>query len=62
MMISNITNNSYFAYTRDLLSSILFIFPLLILYELLSFLIFYDKNYEIRNIDNSYILSLKKLN
>ena len=56
-MISNITKNSYFAYTRDLLSSILFIFPLLILYELLSFLIFYDKNYEIRNSADIFLRS-----
>jgi len=48
-MIKKLNTYNYFNYSKDLLSSILFIFPLLILYETLSFIIFYDKNYEIRN-------------
>ena len=46
---------NYLDYSRNLLTSILFIFPLLILYEILSFLIFSDKSYEIRNSADIFI-------
>lgn len=57
MMIKKLISQNYSNYSKDLLSSILFIFPLLILYEILSFLIFYDKNYEIRNSADIFLRS-----
>ena len=48
---------NYLRYSKDLLTSILFIFPLLILYEVLSFLIFYDKDYAIRNSADIFLRS-----
>ena len=48
---------NYLRYSKNLLTSVLFIFPLLILYEILSFLIFYDKDYAIRNSADIFLRS-----
>ena len=57
MMTKKVEYLNYLDYSRNLLTSILFIFPLLILYEILSFLIFSDKSYEIRNSADIFIRS-----
>ena len=47
--------NKYFLYSKDLLTSILFISPFLILYEFLCYFIFLNKDYEIRNLADVFI-------
>jgi len=54
-MMSKITSNNYFIYSKDLLSSILLISPFMILYEVLCFILFNNKNYEIRNSADAFI-------
>ena len=47
--------NKYLIYSKDLLSSILFISPFIILYEILCYFIFLNKDYEIRNLADVFI-------
>ena len=47
--------NKYLTYSKDLLSSILFISPFIILYEILCYFIFLNKDYEIRNLADVFI-------
>ena len=57
MKTETLNSFNYLHYSKDLLTSVLFIFPLLILYEVLSFLIFYDKDYAIRNSADIFLRS-----
>lgn len=47
--------NRYLSYSKDLLTSILFISPFIILYETLCYFIFINKDYEIRNLADVFI-------
>ena len=49
---------NYFRYSKNHISSFIFIFPLLLLYELMSFLIFNSQTYIIRNSADSVLRDL----
>ena len=44
-----VKKNTYFSNSKDILVSLIFIFPFVLLYEIICFFYFQDKNYQIRN-------------
>ena len=54
-MIKNADLLSYYEYSKDVLTSLIFISPLLILYEMLAYFIFNNANFVIRNSADVYI-------
>ena len=54
-MIKKSSFNLYFNHTKDLLTNVIFLFPLFILYELISFIKFNDSNIIIRNSADSIL-------
>ena len=48
-------NSLYFNYSKDLITSVILLFPFIIIYEIISFFKFYDKEYIIRNSADSIL-------